>query len=518
MGGSNELTGPDLTEGIDAASVEPGGAVLGHANGEPVLLVRLGGDYCAIGATCTHYGGPLAEGLFDGDTVRCPWHHACFNLRTGEALHAPALSPVARWTTERRGKSIVVTGKIERDPLAPSGSASFTRDPSVKSVVIVGSGAAGSAAAEMLRRCGFDGTITTIDGDNGVPYDRPNLSKDYLAGNAPEDWIPLRPQGFYAEHGIELVRARATRIDVQNKRVELDGRAPLSYDALLLATGAEPVRLDTPGADLPHVRYLRTLDDSRAIVDATKTAKRAVVVGSSFIGLEVAASLRGRGLNVVVVAPEQIPLGRVLGDHLGGFIQTLHEEHGVVFHLGHTAKQIEKDSVVLDDGTRLAADLVVFGVGVKPRLGLAEAAGLTIDRGIVVDEFLQTSAPGVYAAGDIARWPDQHTGERIRVEHWVVAQRQGQAAARNILGAREAFEAVPFFWSAHYDVSINYVGHAEKWDKVEVTGDAASRDVSVRFLRGGQLLALATLFRDEESLRTELELERQGGAVPAGSR
>ncbi len=519
MGGSTELAGPDLIQGVDAASVEPGGALLGHADGEPVLLVRLGNEYCAIGATCTHYGGPLAEGLFDGDTVRCPWHHACFNVRTGEALHAPALSPVARWTTERRGKTIVVTGRLDRDPLAPSGSASFARDASVKRVVIVGAGAAGSAAAEMLRRCGYDGTIIMVDGDDGVPYDRPNLSKDYLAGNAPEEWIPLRPDGFYAERGIERIQARVTRLDTQNKRVDVEGRAPLAYDALLLATGAEPIRLDTPGSDLPHVHYLRTLADSRSIIAATESAKRAVVIGSSFIGLEVAASLRARGLHVDVVAPEAVPLGRVLGDHLGGFIRALHEEHGVTFHLGHTAQRIEQTAVVLDDGARLDADLVVFGVGVKPRLSLAEAAGLAMDRGIVVDEYLQTSVPGVFAAGDVARWPDPHTGERIRVEHWVVAQRQGQAAARNILGAREVFDAVPFFWSAHYDVSINYVGHAEKWDKVEVTGDAAQRDVAVRFLRGGQLLALATLFRDEESLRAELEMERQGvGAGAGGSR
>ena len=519
MAGSNELAGPDLTEGVDPESVERGGALLGHANGEPVLLVRpstgSGGDFCAIGATCTHYGGPLAEGLFDGDTVRCPWHHACFNVRTGEALHAPALSPVARWATEVRGGKVVVTGKFERDPLVPSGSASFTRDPAIKNVVIVGAGAAGSAAAEMLRRCGHEGGITMVDSDDAAPYDRPNLSKDYLAGNAPEEWIPLRPEDFYREHAIEVVRSRVTRIDTTRKQVELESppRGPLSYDALLLATGAEPVRLDTPGSNLPHVRYLRTLADSRAIIAAAETAKHAVVVGSSFIGLEVAASLRARNVSVDVVAPETLPLGRVLGDHLGAFIKGLHEEHGVVFHLGHTAQRIEEDAVVLDDGTRLPTDLVVFGVGVKPRLTLAEAAGLTLDRGVAVDEFLQTSAPGVYAAGDIARWPDPHTGERIRVEHWVVAQRQGQAAARNILGAREAFDAVPFFWSAHYDISINYVGHAEKWDKIEVSGDAAKHDVAVRFMRGGQMLALATLFRDEESLRGEFEMERQSGAV-----
>jgi NADPH-dependent 2,4-dienoyl-CoA reductase/sulfur reductase-like enzyme len=410
----------------------------------------------------------------------------------------------------------VVTNKVERDPLAPTAPA-FTRDPSIKSVVIVGGGAAGGAAAEMLRRCGFDGAISMVDDDDGAPYDRPNLSKDYLAGNAPEEWIPLRPEGFHAEHGIEKVGGRATHIDVAHKRVDVAGRI-LAYDTLLLATGAEPVRLDTPGGSLPHVHYLRSLADSRALIAAAKNAKHAVVVGSSFIGLELAASLRARDLSVDVVAPEAVPLGRILGDHLGAFIRSLHEEHGVAFHLGHTAQRIEQDAVVLDDGTRIPADLVVFGVGVKPRLTLAESAGLTIERGVVVDEFLQTSALGVYAAGDIARWPDPHTGERIRVEHWVVAQRQGQAAARNMLGAREKFVQVPFFWSAHYDVTINYVGHAEKWDRVDVSGDAAKRDVAVRFMRDGRLLALATLFRDEESLRGEIDLERQPDAVPAGAR
>ena len=518
MGTTAPLSGPDFQQGIAEADVREREPLLGHAHGEAIVVVRDAGKLFALAASCTHYGGPLAEGLFDGETVRCPWHHACFNVRTGEPLRAPALSPVACWKTERRGAKVVVTSKVERDPLAPAGAPPFERDRSIRAVVIVGGGAAGSAAAEMLRRCGHDGSITVIDSDADAPYDRPNLSKDYLAGNAPEEWIPLRPGGFYADHGVEIVRANATRIDVKGKRVEVEGRNPIAYDALLLATGADPVRLDTPGADLPHVRYLRTLADSRSIIAAVSTAKRAVVIGSSFIGLEVAASLRARNVGVDVVAPETIPLGRVLGDHLGAFIRSLHEQHGVVFHLGHTAQRIEKDAVVLDDGTRIPADLVVFGVGVRPRLSLAESAGLSIDRGVVVDEYLRTSAPGVFAAGDIARWPDPHTGERIRVEHWVVAQRQGQAAARNILGANEKYEQVPFFWSAHYDVSISYVGHAEKWDRIDVSGDAAARDVAVRFIRNGQTLALATLFRDGDSLRGEVELERQVAGAPAGAR
>ena len=509
MGGNTELSGPDLGEGIDAASLKAGDKILGHAKGEAVLLARVGDEYFAIAASCTHYGGPLAEGVIDGDTVRCPWHHACFNLRSGEALRSPALSPVACWITERRGNKIIVSAKVERDPLAPTFPIERTDAEEPRSIVIVGGGAAGSAAAEMLRRCGFEGRVTMIDSDHDAPYDRPNLSKDYLAGNAPEEWIPLRPTGFYAEHGIEVVRGRVTKIDIGAKRVEMEGREPMPFDRLLLATGAEPVRLDMPGADLPFVHYLRTLADSRAIIDASKSAKRAVVVGSSFIGLEVAASLRARQLDVHVVAPEQIPLGRVLGDYLGGFIRSLHEEKGVVFHLGHTSKRIEQGVVVLDDDSRLDADLVVIGVGVRPRLQLAEQAGLAIDRGLTVNEFLETSAPDVYAAGDIARWPDPHTGERIRVEHWVVAQRQGQVAARNMLGGREPFDQVPFFWSAHYDISINYVGHAEKPDHVSVDGDAAKHDVAVRLEKGGELLALATLFRDDASLRAELDMEHE---------
>jgi NADPH-dependent 2,4-dienoyl-CoA reductase/sulfur reductase-like enzyme/nitrite reductase/ring-hydroxylating ferredoxin subunit len=502
------LTGPDLAAGIAASELAPGAKLLGHAHGDPVLLARVGDDYFAIGATCSHYGGPLAEGVLDGDTVRCPWHHACFSLRNGEALRAPALSPVPCYRVERRGDTVVVAGKEERDALAPTWPAPLPSRDAPRRILILGAGAAGSAPAEMCRRCGFGGSVTIVDAEQRSPYDRPNLSKDYLAGNAPPEWIPLRPDGFYAEHGITVVRARATRLDVAKKSLELEGQPALSYDALLLATGAEPIHLGLPGEDDPRVHYLRSLADSDGIIAASKQAKRAVVVGASFIGLEVAASLRTRGLDVHVVAPESLPLERVLGKELGTFIKSLHEEKGVVFHLGRKPARIEKTAVVLDDGTSLGADLVVIGVGVRPRLTLAEEAGLAVERGVTVDEFLRTSAPDVYAAGDIARWPDPHSGQRTRVEHWVVAQRMGQTAARNMLGAKERFDFVPFFWSAHYDVSINYVGHAEQWDRVVVDGDASKRDVSVRYEQAGRTLALATIFRDDESLRVELEMER----------
>lgn len=507
MGEQAELSGPDLSAGIDADTLAPGGKLLGHAKGEAVLLVRLDDEFLAVGASCTHYGGPLGEGVVDGKTIHCPWHHACFNLRTGEALRAPALNPVACWNVERRGHTVVVTDKVERDPLAASYPVTVDRAMMPRDIAIVGAGAAGSAAAEMLRRCGYDGRITVIDDDEGSPYDRPNLSKDYLAGNAPEEWIPIRPEGFYAAHDVRILRGHATRIDSAAKTIVVERHGVISYDTLLLAMGAEPVRLKMPGDDLPHVHYLRSLKDSRSIIAATKSATRAVVIGASFIGLEVAASLRARNIEVHVVAPEKAPLDRVLGEHLGAFIRSVHESKGVIFHLERTSQRVEADAVVLDDGTRLPCDLVVIGVGVKPRLELGEQAGLVIDRGIAVNEFLESSVPGIFAAGDIARWPDPHTGDRIRVEHWIVAQRQGQTAARNMLGANERFEQVPFFWSAHYDVTVNYVGHAEKWDRMDVDGDAAKRDVAVRFLRGEKVLALATVFRDEESLRGEIAME-----------
>lgn len=504
------LVGPDLTLGVPEADVREGVPLLGHANGEAVLLSRVDGALHAVGATCAHYGAPLAEGLVVDGTIRCPWHHAAFDLTSGQAVRAPALGPLPCWSVVVRDGVAVVEGRRAHGH-EPRPARRPRTSALPESVVVIGGGAAGLAAVATLRDEGYEGPITLVSAERERPVDRPNLSKDFLAGTAGEDWLPLKPDDWYAEREVRvLTDRRALLLDVANRRVTLDDARQLTYGALLLATGAAPVRLDLGHA--ARVHYLRTADDARAIIEAATRARSAVVIGASFIGLEVAASLRHRGVEVTVVAPESQPLERVLGAGLGRVVRDVHERHGVRFVMNRTVRAADADAVVLHDGTRLRADLVVAGVGVRPVIDLAARAGLATDRGVVVDEYLRSTAPFVRAAGDIARWPDPHTGRPLRVEHWVVAQRQGQTAARNMLGAKERFDAVPFFWSAHHEVTIAYVGHAERPDRIDVDGDPASGDCAVRYFERSRLAAVATIGRDVESLRAELAMEGAGAA------
>ncbi len=503
MAETPEMGKTDFRNGISTRDLRDGSMISGHADGEELVLARLGDEVFAIGARCTHYGSPLGEGLIVGETVRCPLHHACFNLRTGEALRAPALDPVSCWRVEKLGDRIFVREKLK--PPAPKSAAGAPG-----SVVIVGGGAAGLAAADMLRREGYEGPVSIVSADDSPPVDRPNLSKDYLAGTAQEDWIPLRSPDYYRDRKIDLLlHSRVSSLDTRGKRILLENGTALRFGALLLATGADPIRLPIEGAIDSQLHYLRTFADSKAIIAKAASAKRVVVIGASFIGLEVAASLRARGILVDVIAPEDRPLERVMGAEVGLFIRKLHEAHGVNFHLGETVSRVNGRTVTLSSGTALDADFLVLGVGVRPSLTLAQQAGLAIDRGIEVNEYLETSVAGIFAAGDAARWPDPHTGERIRVEHWVVAERQGQVAARNMLGRREKFDAIPFFWSQHYDVAINYVGHAEKWENIEIDGSLDSRDCAVTYKKGGRALAVATISRDLQSLQAEAAMEAE---------
>jgi NADPH-dependent 2,4-dienoyl-CoA reductase/sulfur reductase-like enzyme/nitrite reductase/ring-hydroxylating ferredoxin subunit len=501
MSSDAPLSGPDLAAGIADAELREGVPLLGHAHGEAIVMVRDEGHVHAVAATCTHYGGPLAEGLVTRGAIHCPWHHACFDLETG-APRGPAITPLACWDVELVGGKLRVGARKEPEHLTvPAGAPA--------SVVIVGGGAAGVACAEMLRHDGYAGKVTIISAEGSDPVDRPNLSKDFLAGTAPEEWVYLRTRDALSTNSIDLVLGEATAIARDTRTVTLANGRTLPWGALVLATGAEPIRLSIPGADLPHVHVLRTLADSKAI--AAAAGKRAVVIGASFIGLEAAASLRARGCDVTIVAPLTVPLARVLGDEVGAFVRRIHEAKGETFRLGKKPASITADSVTLDDGEVLPADVVVMGVGVKPRLGLAERAGLTVDRGVVVDAELR-AAQSIWAAGDIARFP--YGGDRVRIEHWQVAVRHGQLVARSMLG-NPTRPSVPFFWSAHHDVTIRYVGHAEAFDKPEVHGDLEARDAHVVYRSGGRVRAVATINRDKLGLEVEAAMARGDDAALA---
>ena len=492
--------GPDLGQGIDEASIPETGMLLGHCGGEAVLLIRRGERFVAVGASCPHYGAPLVEGALVGDELHCPWHHAAFNLETG-AASAPSLNPLPCWNIERRGGQIFVTSRKSLPKPRPASNG-------VRRIVIVGGGAAGNAAAETLRREGFDGELTVLSADLDLPYDKPNLSKDFLAGNAQEEWIPLRSEDFYREEAIDFkLGTRVVRIDPAAGRLMTSTNETFAFDRCLLATGTVPRRLSVVGSELPHVHYLRTLSDCLRLIARLGQSRAAVVVGSGFIGLEVAASLRARGLAVRIVTPDVAPLVRVVGPELGAFFRKMHEDNGVIFHLGRQVAHIAQDSVTLDDGTNLKADLVVVGIGVQSELAMAEAAGIRLaGGGVEVSRQLETNVSGIYAAGDIAYWPEPRSGSRARIEHWAVAGRQGQVAARNMLGRGEDYRVVPFFWTMQFGTGLSYVGHAPAWDETRVSGSIAACDATVAFLTRGRVLAVATLGRESVSLEAEAAL------------
>lgn len=472
------MTERDFSAGVSVADVSTEHPLFGRRGDDALMLIRhSNGDVVAFSATCTHYSGPLAEGAVTEGVVRCPWHHACFSLRTGEALAAPALLPLQRYSVRIADGHAHVGGK--------------------HSVVIIGAGAAGSAAAEMLRHEGYGGDITVIDPDADAPYDRPNLSKDFLNGHAPEEWLPLPISAPFTR-----IVATVTAIDATQQQVTLDDGRTLDYGSLLLATGASPIRPPIPGADHAHVHVLRSLADCRRIIAAVEGRKRVVIAGASFIGMEVAAALRQRDADVTIVAPEAVPFTRVLGDQLGQHLRNIHEKNGVRFELGRTVKEINERAVVLDDDAHLECDVVILGIGVRPLLQLAADAGLDVDKGVLVDEFLHTSAPNIYAAGDIALPRGGY-----RVEHWVVAQRQGQTAARNILGRPERYDAVPFFWTQQYDVPVAYVGHAADWDATDVDGSIEQNDCTIKYSKNGNVLAVVTIGRDQANLQAEIAME-----------
>ncbi len=500
--------GPDFTQGVSVHTLTDNVPFAGHVGDKDVLLIRQGGVVFALGAHCTHYGAPLRQGLVARQTIRCPWHHAAFRLHDGGAESPPALAPIACYDVEKRGDTVFVKGAIKK-PMAKQLSAEVTHEH----VVIVGGGAAGDSAAATLRQEGYTKRITVIADEATVFYDRPPLSKDFLASGTDPKAIALRSPEFYREQDITLqLGTRVASLAAQQQTCTLADGKTVKFDRIILATGATPVRPNIPGSDLPHVHTLRSLEDARRLQAAAPPKGRAVLVGAGFIGLEAAAALTKRGLNVAVVAPQAVPLERVMGRDMGLFIQRLHESRGVVFHLDNSVLAIDKTHVTLKDGSRLQADVVIMGVGVAPNVALAESAGLHVDNGVVCNPFLRTSHPNVYAAGDIVSFIDPVGGERVRIEHWATAQKQGQIAARNVLARHERYHTVPFFWTRHYETSVAYVGHAERPERTQVFGDVAAGKGAVAFFTHGTITAVATVGLPQVSLLCERGLEEQDTA------
>jgi NADPH-dependent 2,4-dienoyl-CoA reductase/sulfur reductase-like enzyme/nitrite reductase/ring-hydroxylating ferredoxin subunit len=523
----NEAPGPDLALGVALADLPEGRMIAGSFAGKPVVLVNDGGRVCAWSGTCTHLGAPLGEGLVVEGELRCPWHHARFALANGEAVGAPAFAPLTPYrTSESDGRIFVAAmpahgepgasaasgapGETEAPIATPPVSATSAKPPQAASaprVVIIGAGAGGHACAELLGRSGFAGAVTLISDDPDAPYDRTQCSKQYLIGMTSREECQLPPAAQ-----ATLRRERAQAIDVGARTVLLDTGERVPYDVLVLATGATPHLPHLPGFDSKNVHVLRTLKDADALIAAAKDARRVAIIGASFIGLEAAASLKQRKLEVHVIAPGDVPLKKLLGAEVGRMIRMVHEEQGVVFHLGRKPKSYDGGTLTLDDGSTLKADFVVVGTGVRPRTELAERAGIacappTDGGGVVVDERLETSVPGIFAIGDIARYPDVHLGKPLRVEHWVHAQRQGQHVARAILGEAGGYADLPFFWSAHFDTGLVYVGHVGSIVGTRVEGSIAGRDFAIDYTGAGEEKAFLTCNRDLPSLVTEAQWE-----------
>lgn len=479
-----------------------------------ILLARVNGQYHAVGATCPHYGAPLVEGVLSGERIVCPWHHACFNVITGDLEEPPALDALPRYDIRIEDDRVVVS--VPDDAPDRRTPVMVGHDPQAdgRLFVIIGGGAAGYAAAQALREDGFKGRIQMITREDRLPYDRPNLSKDYLQGHAEPEWIPLRPNEFFSEHDIEVLRGKeVTRVDALSKTITFSDGATLIYDTLLVATGGAPRRLNLPGANLKNIFVLRSFADTNAIIEAAQEATRVVVIGASFIGMEAASSLIERKLSVTVVAPDAVSFEKTLGAEIGAMYQRLHEKHGVTFKLGESISRFEGEgiieAVVLGSGERLEADLVIVGIGVQPATNFLAGVTLHADGSVIVDSHLR-AADGLYVAGDIARFPDSRTGKPTRIEHWRTAQQQGRIAAHNMAGKTVPYDSVPFFWTRQFDAGLMYVGHAESWDEIIFHGDVSAGGFLAFYVKENRVLAVAGMNRAQDMAAVEelMRLER----------
>ena len=484
-----------------------------EVEGSQILLSKINGKFYATGAFCTHYGAPLEKGIICNDKIVCPWHNACFNAIAGEQLEPPGLDSLPTFDTRVEDENILVKLPEDIPQQRTKEMANYVSQSEELTFVVLGAGAAGMNAVETLRQEGFQGKVVLVSESTKLPYDRTKLSKAYLQGKAQEDSLSLRDCEFYDRHDIELRFGRAvTEVDVQSKSITFEDNSTLSYDSLLLATGGKARKLDVPGADLANIFTIRKSEDVNSILDTVKEAKKAVVVGSSFIGMEAAASLIQQGLEVTVVSPDDVPFKKILGDRLGRMFQKIHEEKGVIFKPGIKATEFTGDSqveyAVLEDGSKIAADLVIIGIGVELNTDYLNNIELNEkDRSVIVNQYLQTEIENIYAAGDLASFPYAPMAEHTRIEHWRLAAQHGRIAATNMLRQSDNGEKtqsatvnniVPFFWSGQYDLKLRYVGHAEKWDEMFLDGNLDSPKFLAFYLLDGKVMAVAGINRDKE--------------------
>ncbi len=461
-------------------------------DGTDILLVRDGDAVRAFGAKCPHAGAPLDEGVVCAGRIVCPWHKAMFAIGDGALLEPPALDALQRYPVLVDGDQILVSA----EPIPPAPRPANT---DARTFLVVGAGAAGTAAVAALREFGFGGRIVLLGAEPDAPYDRTALSKFVLEGAMkPADVTPLRDPGFYEQHRIERRQGTATGLDPAARRVALADGTALDYDAVLLAPGGTPRMLDVPGADLPGVHTLRSLEDARRILPRLREGARAVIVGGGFIGLEAASALTKNGLQVTVVSPDPLPLEKPLGREVAQALRRLHETGGVTFVPGHVARIngiAQTAGITLDDGRTLAAELVIVGLGVRPATGFATSLPLDEDGGIRVDAGMR-AADAIFAAGDVARFPFGDT--RVRVEHWRVAQQTARIAARSMLGGDAAWTQPPFFWTYHFGNRIELLGYPQDVDTTIIEGDLDGMAFIARQMRDGRLVGAIACQREAE--------------------
>ena len=432
--------------------------------------------------------------------VTCPWHKAAFCLATGERVEPPAVDDLPRFPIRVVGGRVLITIPEKADRVTPAITPSDTR-----CMAIVGAGAAGALAAQTLRKAGFSGRVVLIGQEERLPYDRTVLSKYALSGKTGAEKTPLQSDAFYTRHRIERLTRKVVSLDPTSRTITFADGGILGYDAALLATGGVPRPFEVPGHDLAGVHLLRTPADAEAIVRSAERATHVVVVGAGFIGLEAAASLRERGLEVAVVAPQDAPLERQLGAKVGNVFRRVHEREGIVFHLGHEVAAVEGDRgrvkrVRLKSGAVLPADVVIAGLGIVPATDLLQGGSRREDGGLEVDAQLRV-CDGLYAAGDVAAFPLYGDGQRIRVEHWRVAEQHGQVAALNMIGRATRYDAVPVFWTISFLKRLDYIGHAATWDEVVTEGDLEKPEFLAFYVEGGSVRAVAGWGRDQQMAR-----------------